>query len=203
MMLETQVLQAARLKGRLSAPAAAACASVTEDAALAELNRLRDHGFAKGEATVRLTPEGKEYLAGLVAAERDRVDGEALSAAYEEFDDHNNALKTIVTDWQLVDGTQPNDHTDAEYDARVLDRLYELHENFAPLVDKIATIAPRLRPYADRFTHAIERVQGGDTSFVARPITDSYHTVWFEFHEELIGLLGLSRAEEAAAGRAV
>jgi hypothetical protein len=27
--------------------------------------------------------------------------------------------------------------------------------------------------------------------------------VWFEFHEELIGLLGRTRAEEAAAGRAV
>jgi pyruvate,orthophosphate dikinase len=31
---------------------------------------------------------------------------------------------------------------------------------------------------------------------------DSYHTVWFELHEDLIGLAGLSRADEAAAGRA-
>jgi hypothetical protein len=31
---------------------------------------------------------------------------------------------------------------------------------------------------------------------------DSFHTVWFELHEDLIGLLGRTRAEEAAAGRA-
>ncbi len=31
---------------------------------------------------------------------------------------------------------------------------------------------------------------------------DSYHTVWFELHEELIALSGLTREDEAAAGRA-
>jgi hypothetical protein len=31
---------------------------------------------------------------------------------------------------------------------------------------------------------------------------DSYHTVWFELHEELIAARGLSREEEAKAGHA-
>jgi pyruvate,orthophosphate dikinase len=62
--------------------------------------------------------------------------------------------------------------------------------------------AGRLAPYPGRFAHAIEQVKAGDHTFIARPITDSYHTVWFELHEDLIGLLGLSRHEEAASGRA-
>lgn len=201
-MREIQILQAARLKGRLSPSVAAACASIDETSAETELAHYRERGLVKGDSVVRLTPEGKEHLFELIEAERADLQRDALAASYEEFDDYNNRLKAIVTDWQLVDGTHPNDHTDPEYDARVLDRLIVLHEDFAPLVEKIAEIAPRLRPYSSRFANAIEQVQAGDTSFVASPIGDSYHTIWFEFHEELIGLLGLSRAEEAAAGRA-
>ena len=85
----------------------------------------------------------------------------------------------------------------------MLERLAAVHENFRPLVLQIIEIAPRLAPFAGRFDRAITAVQQGDHAYVARPIMDSYHTVWFELHEELIGLLGLSRAAEAAAGRAL
>jgi hypothetical protein len=201
-MLETRILQAARLKGRLTAAAAATCAAVTEDEATTEIGRLREGGLLKGDPSVRTTPEGKAHLAGLVAAERETLDRTALAAAYEEFDEHNNELKAVVSDWQLRDGA-PNDHGDAAYDGAVIERLSALHDAFLPLVERVAGLAPRLEPYAARFTHAIRQINAGDTTFVARPIMDSYHTVWFEFHEELIGLLALSREEEAAAGRAV
>ena len=36
----------------------------------------------------------------------------------------------------------------------------------------------------------------GDGSLIASPLKDSYHTVWFEFHEELIHLCGRDRATE-------
>jgi pyruvate,orthophosphate dikinase len=36
----------------------------------------------------------------------------------------------------------------------------------------------------------------GDASMLASPLKDSYHTVWFEFHEELIVLSGRDRANE-------
>jgi pyruvate,orthophosphate dikinase len=37
---------------------------------------------------------------------------------------------------------------------------------------------------------------------VASPQVDSYHSVWFELHEDLIRLAGRNRADETAAGRA-
>ncbi|MCR8899744.1 hypothetical protein NWF34_22695 [Gordonia sp. GONU] len=199
---ELAILQAARLKGRLSPELAAASAGVDLDTAQDVIARLRDAGSLKGEPSVRLTPEGKTALAELISAERDTIDRDALTALYEEFDDHNNSLKQIITDWQIRDGS-PNDHSDEAYDKGVIDRLIALDAGFQPLVARIADKAPRLTTFAQRFSNAIEQLQGGDTGFVARPIADSYHTVWFEFHEELIGLLGLNRAEEAAAGRAV
>ncbi|WP_051342499.1 hypothetical protein [Pseudonocardia spinosispora] len=202
-MSELLLLQAARLKGRLSAEAASASAGIPADDAQAGLESLVAAGHVKAAGTAfRLTPEGRERLAALLGDERDGVDQEALDAAYHQFDDVNNELKSIVTAWQMKDDDTPNDHSDSEYDLAVVDRLYELDEQFAPLLATMIELAPRLAPYRDRFAGAVAKLREGDHSYVARPITDSYHTVWFELHEELIGLLGRVRVDEAKAGRA-
>lgn len=202
MIHEIAILQAARLKGRLSAEATATAIGTDVGTAALALEALQNAGYAKGDKTFRLTPEGRERLAELVTAERATVDQARLAAAYEDFDAHNNELKQVISDWQLRDGN-PNDHTDADYDGTVIARLHNLEQAFAPLRVQIAECAPRLAQYSVRFEYALEQIDAGDSTYVARPITDSYHTVWFEFHEELIGLLGLSREAEAAAGRAV
>ncbi|MCP2288527.1 pyruvate, phosphate dikinase [Nocardia amikacinitolerans] len=151
---------------------------------------------------VRLTPEGRAELTRLLDAERETVDPTVIATAYDEFCAFNAELKEIITAWQMKDAATVNDHTDAAYDAAVLDRLRTVHGRVVPLVRRIGEIAPRLSRYADRLDRAVERIDGGDHTWVARPIMDSYHTVWFELHEDLIGLCGLSRADEAAAGRA-
>jgi hypothetical protein len=46
------------------------------------------------------------------------------------------------------------------------------------------------------------KIRGGDPTWLTRPLVDSYHTVWFELHEELIGGAGLTREDEAGAGHA-
>jgi pyruvate,orthophosphate dikinase len=45
-------------------------------------------------------------------------------------------------------------------------------------------------------------VRAGDHRFVASPRVDSYHSVWFELHEDVIRLAGRTREDEVAAGRA-
>jgi pyruvate,orthophosphate dikinase len=54
-------------------------------------------------------------------------------------------------------------------------------------------LSPRLAAYVARLERAAERIAGGDHSHVAKLIADSYHTVWFELHEDLISLAGLTR----------
>ena len=56
--------------------------------------------------------------------------------------------------------------------------------------------------YGDRLADALRKVQAGEHEWLLKPLIDSYHTVWFELHEELISLAGLTRIEEATAGRA-
>ncbi|WP_067568857.1 pyruvate, phosphate dikinase [Nocardia acidivorans] len=164
---------------------------------------LVDAGLCAGTpAGFRLTPEGRPRLEQLLTEERATVDAAALTAAYDEFCVYNADLKVIITDWQMKDPATVNDHADSDYDAAVLARLADTHRALRPLVQRLGDLAPRLTGYTARLDRAIERIAEGDHTYVARPIMDSYHTVWFELHEDLIGLCGLTRAEEAAAGRA-
>jgi hypothetical protein len=71
----------------------------------------------------------------------------------------------------------------------------------ALLVDAAAALG-RLRRYGLRLDDALERLVAGDARYLANPRVDSYHTIWFELHEELIRLAGRTRLEESAAGRA-
>jgi pyruvate,orthophosphate dikinase len=201
-MSELAVLQAVRLKGRVDAATVAACIGEPEDAAAKVLEDLAGREFVRGGPAYRITPEGKAQLDALVEAERPTIDGAELAAAYEEFDPINSAFKAVITDWQMRDATTPNDHTDADYDDGVLKRLARVDRRFTPVLERAVAAAPRLAPYPARFTKALAKIDEGDMTYVARPILDSYHTVWFEFHEDVINMLGLSRAEEAAAGRA-
>ena len=203
-MNELAALQAVRLKGRADAAVVARSCGLTESAAQALLDQFLAGGLVKGGPTVRITAEGRDHLATLTAAERDGIDQAGLTALYEEFDHHNEALKAVVTSWQLKDLDTPNDHTDAAYDAAVIAKLIDsVDTDFRPLLDRLVATAPRLCGYRDRFDAAVAALRAGDHSYVAKPILDSYHTVWFELHEELIGMLGRTRLDEAAAGRAV
>ncbi|WP_084534846.1 pyruvate, phosphate dikinase [Nocardia yamanashiensis] len=200
---ELAVLRLVGIKGRVKADnlAASLFAEVAEiDSCCADLVSA---GLAAATpAGFRLTPEGRPRLEQLLAAERDGIDHAAVTAAYDEFCVYNADLKVIITDWQMKDPATVNDHADAEYDAGVLARLNATHASLRPLIARIGGIAPRLSGYLARLDRAVEKIAEGDHTWVARPIMDSYHTVWFELHEDLIGLCGLTRAEEAAAGRA-
>lgn len=202
--LELSVLQLLRLKGRGTAAGLAEALGAGEELISAFLRDAVVSGYGKeAGSAVRLTAEGKECLAVLLDAEREGIDQERLTELYHEFDAANSELKAIITAWQMRDEQTSNDHTDAEYDASVIDRLGRLDGQFAGLLDKIVAVAPRLAHYPRRFAAALAHARAGEHKFVASPVADSYHQVWFELHEELIGLLGRTRADEAAAGRAV
>lgn len=203
MSIETQVLQGLRLKGRVSAMDLAEIYGLDETALTAVLTAFADAGLTR-EANGRLsiTKPGRAELERLIEAERASLDAAAIKTGYDDFTGFNDTFKQLVTDWQLIDGQTPNDHTDPSYDAQIVEHLKVLHAEFLPLVDRLAELAPRLAPYRRRFSSALAKVCDGDHSWIAKPIADSYHTVWFELHEDLIGIAGLSRLAEAAAGRA-
>ena len=199
---ELTILRLLIFKGRVSREAIATSLDIDSPTVQAALD-----GFVEARLVAstpmgyRITPHGRERCTELVAAERRSIDASIVKEIYETFTEHNGELKAIITDWQLRGAAEPNDHTDGEYDRAVFERLLTLHQQVLPLLDRIGTVAPRLGHYKSRLANAADAVAAGDHSFVSRPIVDSYHTLWFELHEDLIGLAGLTRAAEAAAGR--
>ncbi len=119
-------------------------------------------------------------------------------AAYEAFERINVTLKQIITDWQTLDvgGMKvANDHRDKAHDAAVIDRLGALHEQAEPILARLARKLPRLKHYADKLLAALEAAEDGDIEWVSDIRRDSYHTVWFEFHEEVLRIMGCEREE--------
>ncbi|HUW04576.1 MAG TPA: PEP/pyruvate-binding domain-containing protein [Acidimicrobiales bacterium] len=153
----------------------------------------------------RLLPDALAAVDEQFTADAERL-GPVIEALLPDFHAANDAFKQVVTSWQMRDvngETIPNDHTDPDHDARVVARLEtEIHAAITPIIASVATSEPRFARYAERLGTALTAIQAGDIQMVAHPLRDSYHTVWFELHEELIRLSGRNRADEAAAGRA-
>ena len=122
----------------------------------------------------------------------------AMTHGYDDFEKINEHLKQLITDWQTlpIAGTRiPNDHSDAAYDAKIIDKLGALHDRAAPMLDRLAAGLPRLHVYKDHLTAALERAEDGEIAWISDARCASYHTVWFELHEDLIRVLGRQRIE--------
>jgi pyruvate,orthophosphate dikinase len=167
----------------------------------AQLDVEPDALIEKTDECVRLTTAGKRAAAELFAADAAAL-GEARGLELlEEFHALDERMKAIVTAWQLRDPQTLNDHSDAEYDARVLADLAMLNSDAEAWLAPLAEIGPRFDVYRKRLARAVE-LASTDQRFVASPRVDSYHTVWFELHEDHIRSTGRSRADEVTAGRA-
>ncbi|BBY50252.1 hypothetical protein MARA_37200 [Mycolicibacterium arabiense] len=188
-MNERDVLQTVRLKGRVSAADLA-------DALGADPNSIVDRLVADGALldtpALRLTPTGRERLAELLAAERATVDRAAAEAVYERFTPVNADFKSALSQWQLA---RAGGAADPAGDASVLASVQDVHQRVTPVIVAAAELLPRLSRYSDRLAAALRLAAAGDLAWLSRPLVDSYHTVWFELHEELIGLAGRTRKD--------
>lgn len=122
----------------------------------------------------------------------------AMQSAYDDFERVNEQLKSLITEWQTltVGGkSMPNDHSDKDHDDRIIDRLGDLHERAEPVLDRMAAGLPRLAVWKDLLLAALEKAEDGDIGWVSDAKCLSYHTAWFEMHEDLIRVLGRERQE--------
>lgn len=150
---------------------------------------------AKGMYMV--TPAGRSWLDEQypVAFADFRADPES-AAAYERFERVNRELLTLFTDWQMMPAGGeriPNDHSDPDYDRDIVDRLGALHERGLKPLDRFRALDERLGEYPRRLERAYDKVLAGEHEFVSGARVDSYHTVWFELHEDLLRMLGRER----------
>lgn len=121
-----------------------------------------------------------------------------MAQGYDEFEKINTQLKQLITDWQTLpvgSARIPNDHSDRDYDDKIIDRLGDLHDRAVPMLDRLASGLPRLKIYKDHLQQALEKAEDGEIVWVSDARCASYHTVWFELHEDLIRVLDRQRIE--------
>jgi pyruvate,orthophosphate dikinase len=199
-------VRALAIKGYATPDGLATALGCTADEASEVLARLVADGLAELAAgSFRLTPDGKLVGREKIAADSAAWGLATAEAALDSFLDLDGRMKDIATAWQMreVNGEQTfNDHSDPAYDAEVLARLDALHGDVSAWLPALLAGLPRLAAYRDRLERAAAAARAGDGRYLASPRVDSYHSIWFEMHQDLILLAGRKRSDEVAAGRA-
>jgi hypothetical protein len=107
---------------------------------------------------------------------------EAVLAWYERFEAINQQFIKQVSEWQSSDG-----------DARILSRLVRTVERLSKNLQELTPLIPRYRNYLHRFGAGVARIDAGESEFVCKPTIDSVHNIWFEFHEDILSVIGRPR----------
>ena len=204
--MQDQIIHVLSIKGfAKEEPLAVAVGLEVSDVVLIAQSLTEGGLLESSRIGMKLTEKGKAAAEKVLEDARETTDLAALETFYQAFTPINQDYKKSVSSWQIKtvgDSVEPNDHEDAEYDQQVLKEMFKDHDSLNHLVTTHLASCPLLRDYARRLEIAYAHVRAGHHQFVTGALIDSYHTVWFEFHEALIRLSGRDRATEAAAGRA-
>lgn len=200
----TLVLHGLRLKGFGDLAAVASATGLSEATAAPLLDALVLDGLATRRdgrlSGYSLTAAGRADHGLRLTQELDLAGARpAIEDAYQRFLKINGSLLEICTAWQLreIDGQfVVNDHTDERHDEAVIERLAGLHADVTPICFDLGVALGRFAGYRDRLANALANVQAGEVDWFTKPMIASYHTVWFELHEDLLATLGLERASE-------
>jgi hypothetical protein len=177
------VLLAAHLNKMAGPAAIAAATELDRDTVDAVLEQASSAGLGMpAGAQYVIFPEGSQAVLEFCNRAYAHLRTESLSAWYERFETLNSQFIKLVTEWQTTGG-------DKDVEGRILKAVERLIKSIEKLVPDI----PRYAQYVRRFSDGIAKVDAGDASFVVTPTKDSIHNVWFEFHEDILSVLGRPR----------
>ena len=123
---------------------------------------------------------------------------QAFRGAYLDFERVNNDLKALITDWQTIKiggKVVANDHSNASHDEQVMKRVAKLHDQADRILKSMGKVLPRMLVYQQKLEEALDKAESGQTEWISDAKIESYHTVWFELHEDLLCIMGERRSE--------
>jgi hypothetical protein len=166
-----------------------------------EANGWASHSSFAGASGWSLTDRGRVENERRLRVELDHAGARpAVTEAHAAFIPLNRRFGTACTDWQIrptrAEPLAANDHTDWTWDERVLRTLAALDKAFRQLCTQLAEHLQRFDGYADRYSSALAKVDGGQRRWLDGPDLDSCHTGWIQFHEDLLATLGIPRGTD-------
>jgi len=194
------VLHGVALRKAGGADAVAASVDIPAEKAGTLLEQAQADGDVAGaKGMFMLTPAGRAKLgAAYPEVFADQRADPTLADAYDRFETVNRQVLDLFTRWQTISrgGERiPNDHSDPDYDAKIIDELGDLLERSESILAAFTAAVPRFGVFPQRLDDAYDRVLAGDHDYVSAVKIDSCHTVWFEMHEDLLRMLGRTREE--------
>lgn len=194
------LLHALAIKKHASPEEVAPLAGIALADASATLERAATSGRAAlANGKYLLTPLARLALESSYSRLFEEIrENDQFISAYEEFERINVQLKTLITDWQTISvgGERiANDHSSKAHDEAVIDRLGDLHERADRIFGRLSAHHPRLKFYSTRLLSALEKAEDGAVEWVSDAKIESYHTLWFELHEDLLRMVGRQREE--------
>jgi hypothetical protein len=199
------VMHALRIKGVAGTDAVGRISGLAPSVVATCADELTEAGWAVSRtgrfAGWALTAPGRQRYEELWSEHRRQVEGNAdLAGAYDRFVSLNDRFKIVCTAWQVrdLDAQVLNDHSDPAYDAVVIGRLDDIHQAVSSIVGQLAGVDSRFGGYQPRLDDSYRRVQAGQRDAFTRPMSESYHDVWMELHEDLLLTLNISREAAGA-----
>ena len=156
--------------------------------------------LASGYITVRgsavaITEEGRAVHRGWAALPPGTDEHDTARRAYDRFGQLDPLVKQVITEWQLKRaGAASAGYGEDEW--ALIDRLIILDEKAAALLNALGRAIPRFASYRPRMRLALQRLEEGEPTFFCGLTCDSYHTVWWQLHEDLLLAVGLDRSQE-------
>jgi hypothetical protein len=178
------VLNGSHLKKMAKSEEVAAAVGVAPKNAADQLAAAVDKGWAMNmDGRYLVLPDGTAAVHQFYA----RIYGllrqdSGLIAWYERFESLNDQFIKAVSDWQKSDG-----------DPKAESKVIKVVERQIKALGELIPAIPRYAHYVRRFGDGIARIDRGDRDFVCGPTIDSVHTIWFEFHEDILSVLGRPR----------
>lgn len=164
------------------------CPSGSVEATLAE---LAASGLVTTDGLVILTAAGTALLESAYARDRQKLRDPDRAGLLSDFRPLGRELKQLARRWQDAESKD-------DWDERLacVVTLAGLHYRTHSFISKYEKSLPRLKEYRERFARAHRLIQEGNTEYMVSATLDSYHTIWFQLHEDLLRVLQRDRDPE-------
>lgn len=152
------------------------------------MNDLESDGYVEGDGFWYLTDEGESYFNDVLRARFTSDQIAELEDCYQEFESLDSRFKELANSWQRRDDERARDE--------LIGDLTEFHREVEAFLDGFSEpIRAEYQTYVNELESALETLRGGDDDYFTGTDVDSYHTIWFRWHDDLLRTLGKQRDE--------
>jgi hypothetical protein len=156
------------------------------DTVQAALDELEADGAVENDGFWYLTDEGERRLNRRLRERFSSAELDDLESAYEDFETFDTEFKTLANEWQGTEAAAKRDE--------LIDELVAFHEQVGDFfADREPAVGEVYQPYLDELEAATDKLTDGEENYFTGTEVDSYHTVWFRLHDDLLRTLGKDR----------